>query len=265
MKNPREASKSVNPKNLAVWTLGALYEKLCEYAHEVYNDIEHPALGMTPEQAFVTRVKQTGERDQAGIPYDEDFRMMTMPTTDKGTAKVLPGLGVKINNIFYNSDEFLNPDVENKQALVRFDPYNAGIAYALVRRRWARCISDHYATFEGRSEKEMLMATTELRRRHRLHSRGYFTVTAKKLADFLNSVEAEECLLLQRARDRESRSIIERINSGFTSVGGSSLPERVRSQTEMGSGAGSESAPITSSEVTPERRATRARSVIEEF
>lgn len=262
-KTVRVVTKSVNPKNLAIWIMDALYEKLCEYAHDVYNTIEHPALGMTPLQAFTSRMKETGERKGAGIPYDEDFRMMTMPTTDKGTAKVSPGKGVKINNFYYSSDEFLNPDVENKSVPVRFDPYDAGVAYALVRGRWARCLSDHYLTLSGRSEKELAQAADELRRRHRLHSRGYFSLTAKKLADFLTSVEAEEILLLQRARDRESRGIIQRINGGFPGAGGPKISQAVAGAQagearEAGNDTG-HAAPAAG------RKAARARMVIEEF
>jgi putative transposase len=267
MKNPREATKSVNPKTLAIWTLGSIYEKLWQYTHEVYNDTDHPALGMTPEQAFVTRIKQTGEREQTKIPYDEDFRLMTLPTTPKGTAKVLPGKGVKINNILYYSDEFLNPDVENTSVPVRFDPFDAGVAYAFVGRRWVRCISEHHAALSGRSEKELALATAELRRRHRLHSRTYFTLTAKKLADFLTSLEAEEVLLAQRAKDREARSVVERINNGFAGAG-APRPVPVAAAAEA-------AAPDTSRDDGKQARreqqqagvgsAPKARRVIEEF
>jgi transposase InsO family protein len=263
-KTVREMTKSVNPKNLALWTLYDLYEKLCEYAHEVYNAIDHPALGVTPAQAYAADMKQKGERDQTKIPYDEDFRMMTMPTTDKGTAKVLPGKGVKINNIFYDSDAFLNPDVENKQTPVRYDPFNMGVAYALVLRRWIRCISEHYSTFNGRSEKEVALACAELRQRHRQHSRGYFTITARRLADFLNSVEAQEILLMQRAKDRESRSIIEKINS-FAGVRESSFPEETDPQINTDTDSPDESGQAGQNETKAERKVARTRRVIEEF
>ena len=265
MKNVREATKSVNPKNLALWTLNDLYEKLCQYAHEVYNTIDHPMLGVTPEQAYAAGKKQTGERDDSKIPYDEDFRMMTMPTTDKGTAKVLPGKGIKINNIFYDSDAFLNPDVENKQTLVRYDPFNMGVAYALVLRRWVQCFSEHYATFSGRSEKEVALACAELRQRHRQHSRVYFTITARKLADFLNSVEAQEILLMQRAKDREARSILEKINSGFDVVYGGQLPQETDAQMNAGADSSNVTRQAVPNEAKTERKVARARRVIEEF
>ena len=60
---------------------------------------------------------------------------------------------------------------------------------------------------QDRSEKEMMLASKEVRRRRQLHSQERFTLTARKLADFLGSAEAEEKCLVQRLRDRENKSI----------------------------------------------------------
>ena len=49
-------------------------------------------------------------------------------------------------------------------------------------------------------------ATTELHRRHRNHAAD-FHITARRLAEFLESVEAEEVVLTQRLRDSENRAV----------------------------------------------------------
>ena len=59
-----------------------------------------------------------------------------------------------------------------------------------------------------------MLATTELRRRAQQHA-GQFTVTAKKLADFLASVESEEALRAQRLQDREAKSVLTIIEGGL--------------------------------------------------
>ena len=69
------------------------------------------------------------------------------------------------------------------------------------------CLSEHYAIFAGRSEREIQLATAELRKRNQLHGQQ-FTITARKLADFLTSLEAEEMLLQQRLRDAEAREML---------------------------------------------------------
>lgn len=50
------------------------------------------------------------------------------------------------------------------------------------------------------------MASEELRKRHANHS-GQFVITARKLAEFLKSVEMEEALLIQRWSDIEAQSL----------------------------------------------------------
>jgi putative transposase len=203
-RNVRQVTKSVSPQEQACWTLGQFYIRLCEWAYDVYDMLEHPALGQSPREAFAMGIAQGGERPQRFIAYDETFRMLTLPTTRKGTAKIMPHMGVKINSLFYWSDAFLDPKVEKAQVPVRYDPFDAGVAYAFTNGHWVHCLSEHYATFSGRSEREIQLASTELRKRNQLHGQ-HFTLTARKLADFLSSLEAEELLLEQRLRDTETK------------------------------------------------------------
>ena len=137
--------------------------------------------------------------------------MHTLPTTPKSTAKVQPGHGVKINYIYYWSDAFRHPEVEGSRIEVRFDPWDAGIAYVFVRHRWVECRSERYTVFHNRSERELMIATQELRKRYKRHA-SQLNVTAMKLAKFLESSEAEEALLRQRAADRESRVVLAAVN-----------------------------------------------------
>jgi transposase InsO family protein len=206
-RNVRQVTKSVLPQEQACWTLGQFHTRLCEWAYEVYDTIEHPALGQTPQEAFSMGIVQGGQRPQRLIPYDENFRMLTLPTTRKGMAKIMPHLGIKINSLCYWSDALLDPETEKTQVPVRYDPFDAGAAYAFIKGRWVQCLSEHYAIFAGRSEREIQLATTELRKRNQIHGQQ-FTITARKLADFLTSLEAEELLLEQRLKDIEAREVL---------------------------------------------------------
>ena len=47
-----KVTKSVNPKGQACWTLAALATRLGEWAYEVYDTLEHPALGQSPREAL---------------------------------------------------------------------------------------------------------------------------------------------------------------------------------------------------------------------
>jgi putative transposase len=212
MRNVRQVTKSVNPRESAVWTLGKVFLYLREWAYEVYDTIEHPALGQCPRNAYAGGMLNTGQRLHRLITYDHEFHIATLPTTRKGFATVIPGNGVKINNIYYWADAFRNPEVEGTQIDVRFDPFKVGSSFAYVRGQWTECRSEYYAILRNRTERELMLAADELRRRYKQHSRQ-FNVTAKKLAQFLESVESEEVLLQQRIADREGRTILSLINN----------------------------------------------------
>ena len=205
-KQVRQMTRSVDPKQYAVWTLGDLYAYLAEWAYEVYDQEMHPALDMSPREAFKAGLARSGTRMHCTIDYDDTFRFFSLPTTPKGTAKVEPGRGVKINYVYYWSDEFRPASIEGTQVPVRYDPFDIGVAYAFVQGRWIQCVSEYYLQLKGHSERELLLATAELRKRLSNHSKEV-SITAKRLAEFLSSAELHEALLTQRLRDTEAQSV----------------------------------------------------------
>ena len=210
-RNPRSITPAVNPRRHALWTLGSLYEHLCNWVYEFYDHKEHPALGNSPANAYHQGIAKTGLRASRLIPYDETFEILTLPTTNKGTAKVIPNQGVKINHLYYWHNSFRNGSIEKTQVSVRYDPRDAGIAYAYIRGQWVRCISQYYSIFHGRSEREIQLATQELRQQHKKHGQR-FTITAKALADFLSRTQTTESILLQRLKDTEAQDILSTIS-----------------------------------------------------
>jgi hypothetical protein len=205
-RSTRQITKSVDPRNHAAWPLKELHQRLSEYAYEIYDTLDHPALGQSPRATFDMATAQTGDRSHRSIPYDQDFLILTLPTTRKGTAKITAGRGMKINHLYYWSEHFRDPAWETKQVPVRYDPFDAGTAYAFVGGQWLECHSEYYSVLYGHSEREVHLASEELRKRHQNHS-GEFAITAKKLAEFLESVELQEEILIQRLSDLEARSI----------------------------------------------------------
>ena len=225
-RNVRQVTKSVDPKGQAVWQLSDLYEALCQYFHVIYDAADHPALGQSPGEAYRQGLERSGYRLARLIPYDQSFLMSTLPTTPKGKAKVQPGRGVKVRSVYYWCDEFRSPEVEGKRLPVRYDPFDAGTAYTFVGHRWVECHSEYYSILRGHSEKEIMLASQELHKQHSLQSQR-LALNAKRLAEFLQSVEATEALLVQRARDREVREAL---------AGRSSRPENSSSGTPIPKG-----------------------------
>jgi len=206
-KQVRQVTKSVDPKQHAVWTLGDLYGYFTTWAYEVYDTGIHPALDMTPREAFQKGLSVSGARTHCSIDYDDTFRFFSLPTTPKGTAKVRPGCGVKINYLYYWSDEFRPATIEHSQVSVRYDPFDISVAYAFVREHWVLCISEYYLQFKDHSERELLLAAAELRKCLQEQAK-HQAITAKRLAEFLADARDHEAVLLQRQRDTEAQDVL---------------------------------------------------------
>ncbi|MFH7029607.1 MAG: Mu transposase C-terminal domain-containing protein [Heteroscytonema crispum UTEX LB 1556] len=215
-KQPRQLTKVVDPKQQAVWTLADLYTYLSEWAYSIYDNLDHDSLGTTPLQVYTDSLATTGEREHRRIAYDEDFLMATRPSTPKGNALVQPGVGIKVNYLYYWSDAFRSPVVEKTKVSVRYDPFDMGVAYAYLEGRWVKCISQYYSTFAGRTEKEVLLAAQEIRQKDKRNAVST-NISAKRLADFIAAVQEHETLLMQRLRDLEAVGVLENLrpnNSG---------------------------------------------------
>src|SRR5260370_1826875 len=61
----------------SVWTLPDLAEQVQHWADEEYDTIVHPALHMTPRDAYAQSMERDGERDHKRIPYDDRFKKAT--------------------------------------------------------------------------------------------------------------------------------------------------------------------------------------------
>jgi len=214
MKNVRQVTKSVNPSNHAVWMLPALYELCREYFYEFYDTTEHSSLGESPRELFERAMVLAGKRPFRIIPYDEDFMMMTLPSIKRGTSKVDPQRGIKVRYLNYYCEEFKKPDVAGSNVPVRYDPWDAGIVYAFVRGHWAKCYSEYYSIFKGRSELEIRIATEELIKQ-KGNSSKKFRILARELGDFILKAEASEALLAQQLADSELQPQLTVINGGY--------------------------------------------------
>lgn len=217
----REVCAEVNPKKHALWTLSAVYEKLCEWAFEVYDQRDHWTLKQSPRQMFEHGLQFGGRRQLRGVAYDEEFMIYTLPSTRKGTAKLNIPRGIKINNFYYWCEDFRDPALSFKQLPVRYDPYDISMAYVFVHNNWIKCYSDETQFFHWRTEKEVRLAAAAMRRVNTRFHQKTTSVTANGLARFLRSIAEDEEMLKdkklkalrgQRLRDLEARAIISTIN-----------------------------------------------------
>ncbi len=213
-REPRQMTKATDPRRQAVWTLPRLTERVGRWADEEYDTLRHPALGVTPRDAYEMSMKQDGERVHKHIEYDDTFLKATFPSTRKGTAKVEPGVGVRINHLDYWCEAMRDPTVEETQVKVRYDPFDVTVGFAYIDGKWRKCDCP-YTEFAGCSERELQLLTEELRKRNRLHyGREHIEVTQKQLAAFRRENAAIETILRQQRHDRETRAALVVLEGG---------------------------------------------------
>jgi putative transposase len=205
-KTPRLLTREVDPKRLAVWTLERFASRLSEYVHEVYDQMDHPALGQSPREAFEQGMTLAGSRSHRLIAYTEDFLIQTRPTTRTGTVKVHPARGITVNGLHYWHDCMRSVLVAGQTVHVRYEPYDMGVAYAYIGGQWLECIADAFALVHGRSEREWDLILEEWREQQRQHGHKRITLNGPLLAQFLQQLENDEALLLQRQRDLEEQA-----------------------------------------------------------
>lgn len=207
MKNVRQVTKSVNPKRHAIWSLSRLYERMAEWAFERYDKKEHPALDMqSPRECYQYGIKNFGKRANRFIAYDDIFLIVTLPAPKNNVVKIQPGKGIRINYIYYWNEIMKNPELECEKVSVKYDPFNIGIAYAYIKNKWVKCISEYFPLLNGRTEKEFQMITERIKQQKKNYTKSKF-LTAQMIASFISSIEEEEEILTQRYKDMEFKHI----------------------------------------------------------
>ncbi len=212
--HPGTMTKATDPLLHAVWTLPDLAEQVQQWADEEYDTIRHPALKMTPHDAYTQSMERDGERDHKRIPYDDRFKKATFPSTRKGTALVQPGIGVRMNYLDYWCDEMRDRAVERTGVAVRYDPFDVTIGYAWIDKQWRKCVCTA-DDLVGCSERELQLLASELRQQNRLlYGKEQVEITQKQLADFRRKNAAKEVILRQQRHDRETRAALTVLEGG---------------------------------------------------
>lgn len=206
MKNVRQVTKSVNPKNHAIWTLPNLSAALEEFFFDIYDSTEHPALDQTPRESFEKGIFYSGERKDFYIVYDKVFEILTLPSTKTGEATIQQS-GIKINYIYYWNNEFKSIHHLKKKVKVRFDPFNISIAYAYVNKRWIKCNSQYFSVFNNLTQKELQFITNEIKKSKQNHAKKY-SINAQKIAEFIRKLENNEQYSAIKAKAFETKKVI---------------------------------------------------------
>lgn len=202
-KQVRAMSREVDPKGFAVWDLASLYAALAVFLFDDYDRRDHPALGRSPRAAYLARMELTGQRPHRLLVLEDAFRVLTMPSTPKGTAHVKPGDGVSINNRYYWVSALDRPGVSGTDVEVRYDPADVRHAWALVEGEWVEVFCNALRGLPMCSDEEMAILTGELAERPSAVRRSRRSSDVEIGRDFA-VLRLTEARLRQRAKDRAS-------------------------------------------------------------
>src|SRR5260370_27906674 len=159
-------------------------------------------------------MERAGHRSLREIYYDEAFRMVTLPTTRKGTAKVVPGMGVRMNHLDYWCEAIRDATVENTQVQVRFDPVDVSVGFVYIDGVWRQCFTP-YDEFAGCSERELQLLASVLRQNNRLqYGQEQIEITQEQLADFRRENSAKEHIWPQQRTDQETTPTLSLLEGG---------------------------------------------------
>lgn len=206
-KNVRQMTKAVDPDEHAIWNFLLLDKHLEQYLYKEFPNKVHSGIHQTPMQAFAEGMERFKRPAPPFIPFDDDFLIDTMPSTRKGTAKLLRSRGLKIYGIYYRSRDLRSVKLYGKQLEVRYDPWNMACAYAWDGKRWIVCYAPKaiYAKLRNRSEREIKLITEEQRQLYRKHGKE-FKARAIELSEEQGVRKQAELVEQQRLRDQEMRT-----------------------------------------------------------
>ena len=222
-KNIRAMVKSMNPKGHAAYCLEELHDMLSVFAFDYYDKRPHPAVNCSPAEKYMNGIEISGAREHKAIAFDEAFRLLTLPSTPKGTARIQTGMGIKIRGFYYWASEMRTRHLESKSVRVKYDPEDAGVAWAYLEDAWVQCRSSTILNLAGRTEKEMRIAVTEWRRSRQLL--GYRQANSQKaFAEFLKTTEAAKALRIQQSKDRALRRANSKNRNSEPTPSGDSVP-----------------------------------------
>jgi hypothetical protein len=133
----------------------------------------------------------------------EEFRLLAMPSTPKGTATVTRQ-GLQVNSLLYQGLAIRDRGLRGHAVPIRLDPWDAGTIYAYVHGVWEPCTSTYYAIFQGHSWKEIGLLTHELSRQQR-QGEAQRRASARRLADFLLGIWERQGAYAERVRHQRER------------------------------------------------------------
>lgn len=206
-KHHRCTTKSVRPENSATWTLLALHRAFEEFLEKIYGTENHPAHGGPPKEFFLRRMAETGTRRHRMIKFDRRFLIETCPSPEGDPTRIVdPRRGIKVSHIWYHCLELNSSHMDGKSVEVRIDPWDPGIAFALIDDKWYEC-SSKYRSLLGRwTWLQLRYALPEITRRLGIKKKD---LTQERIAAYLRLLDPRHFDPRLASQQEEARLVYE--------------------------------------------------------
>lgn len=213
LQTSRIATKSVDPRNRAVWTIALLYAAIEYYCFELFNKRDHKDLGKSPARALTDLMAKHGIDQMPKQAFDNDFLIQTMPEVGAGTVRVQAPCFVQVHN-----EEFHNPQLAGalgKNLPARWDPMDPSRVLVELPTGWVECVSKYRKEVSGMTVRDVKFFAQEQRQRHQA------TAQSRRESDlehgqFLRHIKEDTEPELVRLRDaaRESHRLNAQLAGG---------------------------------------------------
>ncbi len=209
-RNVRMTTGKHLPVNFAEWTLENMYHGLSYWAMEYYDQERHPALDMSPREAFQRGLAQGGARPQRQILFNQDFLIATCPPVDRsGVRTVHHQRGVKVNELLYWHADFRDPRYAGQPWPVRYDPWDASSVYVRLKDRWVRAQCRNLMGLGQLTELERRALTEEYT--HHSGTPMDDVRTQQRLREFMQVFTPEGAMAAEFERQSENKSLYNRL------------------------------------------------------
>ena len=211
----RMATKRVLPENFAECSLPGLHAALDYYFSNLYGEEPHPAHGETPVAHLDKRLRETGLRRKRLVVNNRVFLVESCPSpVDSPTRIVDRQRGVRINHVWYFSEELRQPGMDGKEVEVRVDPWDVRQAFVLVGKQWVTCYSKFVGLLRGYTEVELRYYMGVLTGPKGIKKKE---LTPERAAEWLSVLDAkafDKRLGMVRFRQSEARYLYEPMGMG---------------------------------------------------
>lgn len=242
MKNVRQVTKGVSPKELAVWPYDEFKEQVEKFAYEIYDQRPGHNNSMSPKQCYDQGREGHGKRPSREI-NEKTFRFLVLPAPRRETAKVVRGRGVKLFGFYYQCLEIIESNMAGQKLPVRYDPFDISKIYVYCSGAWRECKCRLSQDLRNVSERRLRLASRLFGAQRRN--------AACSQAEYESQVGA--FLVASRDRELELQTIRDSLQTGGTVYGktSSKLVAFPKSSTSKSSESQSELPPTNSGTPPP--------------